>query len=215
MCGIDAHFEIRQHLQLIQNPRHPVIHIQCQHGAAENIPDLTPAILQMPGNIAAHILNGITPCLCHLPVLFHSLRCDLRGAYPPAEILPGDLVVLPFLRCSGIPIRNLHLLLAPFLRDTCISCNLWSRSTVRTFLDRSAFLRPSLLPRGLSFMAVPPLNEKSGGMVPSESQSKKSAGFKPPDFKKISLFCKTWFRIRPPEGQVRLPRAESVPSVHR
>lgn len=110
----------------------------------------------MTRNITAHVLNGITPCLRHLPVLFHGLRGVLRCTYPFAEILPGYLVVFPFPRGPGISIRYLHLLLAPFLRGTFSICILWPRSAVRTFPEDTDGLRLLLPPRGLSLMSVPP-----------------------------------------------------------
>ena len=83
------------HNRSAEHHRHTVVHIQRQHGTTNNMADLPPPIFQMACDITAHVLNGITPCLRHLPVLFHGLRGVLRGAYPLAEILPGYLVVFP------------------------------------------------------------------------------------------------------------------------
>ena len=97
MRGVHTQLMGMEQGKLIQDIRCAVVHVQRQHGPAQNRPGLSPATPQMSAHKTAHILDSVLLGLCHLPIFLHCFRGGLRGAHSPAEIIPGDLVIFPSL----------------------------------------------------------------------------------------------------------------------
>src|SRR5699024_8920106 len=114
--------------KLIQDIRCAVVHVQRQHGPAQNRPGLSPAAPQVPAHKAAHILDSVLLGLCHLPVFLHCFRGGLRSADPFAEVIPGDLIILPSLLHTGISIRDLHPAIPSFSRRSSVKYRILLRS---------------------------------------------------------------------------------------
>ena len=85
-----------------------VVHIQRQHGAAQHHAILAATFPKGTAHEATHILDGVLGTLLQLPVLFYSFGGADRGANLLAQILPGDLPVLPLFIHTAIADCNFH-----------------------------------------------------------------------------------------------------------
>ena len=97
MCGINTALEVVKQNDLVPDAGLAIVHIQSQHRSAQNHAVLATAFLELATYKATHILDGILGAFLQLSVFFYSLGGADRNADLLAQLLPGDLAVLPFL----------------------------------------------------------------------------------------------------------------------
>ena len=108
MGGVDAALKVVEQVDLVPDPRLAVVHIQCEHGAAEHHAVLAPALPELTAHEAAHILDVVLGALLQLAVLLHGFRGADGGADPGAQVFPGDVPVLPLFVHTAVADSDFH-----------------------------------------------------------------------------------------------------------
>ena len=108
MGGVDAALKVMEQVDLVPDPRLAVVHIQREHGAAEHHAVLAPALPELTAYEAAHILDVVLGALLQLAVFLHGFRGTDGGADPLAQVLPGNIPVLPLLIHAAVTYSNFH-----------------------------------------------------------------------------------------------------------
>ena len=108
MSGVDAAPEIVKQVDLVPDSRLAVVHVQGEHGAAEHHAVFAPAFPELTAHKAAHILDVILGALLQLAVFLHGFRGTDGGADPLAQVLPGNIPVLPLLIHAAVAHSDFH-----------------------------------------------------------------------------------------------------------
>ncbi len=101
MGGIDAALPVVEHDQHIPDVRLGVIHVQCEHGTAEDMAVLTPAFLEMSADKSADILDAVLPAFREASVLGYCFGCPDRRTDASDEFFPCQLTVFSISSPSG------------------------------------------------------------------------------------------------------------------
>ena len=110
MGGVDAALKVVEQVDLVPDPRFAIVHIQGEHGAAEHHAVLAPALSKLTAHEAAHILDAVLGALLQLTVFLHGFGGADGGADPGAQVLPGDVPVLPLLIHAAVADSDFHTL---------------------------------------------------------------------------------------------------------
>ena len=108
MGGVDAAPEIVEQVNFVPDSRLTVVHVQGEHGTAEHHAVFAPAFPELTAHKAAHILDVVLGALLQLAVFLHGFRGTDSGADSLAQILPGDLPVLPLLIHAAVAYSDFH-----------------------------------------------------------------------------------------------------------
>ena len=108
MGGVDAALKVVEQVDLVPDPRLAVVHVQGEHGAAEHHPVFAPALPELTAHEAAHILDVVLGALLQFAVFLHGFCGTDGGADPLAQILPGNIPVLPLLIHAAVAHSDFH-----------------------------------------------------------------------------------------------------------
>ena len=108
MGGVDAALKVVEQVDLVPDPRLAVVHVQGEHGAAEHHAVLAPAFPELTAHEAAHILDVVLGALLQFAVFLHGFRGTDGGTDLLAQVLPGNIPVLPLLIHAAVAYSDFH-----------------------------------------------------------------------------------------------------------
>ena len=108
MGGVDAAVKVVEQVNFVPDSRLFIVHVQSEHGAAEHHAVFAPALPELTAHEAAHVLDVVLGTLFQFAVFLHGFRGTDGRADPLAQVLPGNIPVLPLLIHAAVADSDFH-----------------------------------------------------------------------------------------------------------